>query len=240
MDSFVSLGLLEQNGKIRLQGWTRLVSQAMSLRYMSHDDLPDMKAVIRPSQLEALTEALEWLGLISPALFPPSRIPMPPLPDGPMTPLDIFAYLLSEKLRYAPHERDMVVLSHEVITREKGLGPRAPETVYTSSLITFGGTEGSAMARTVGIPVAIAALNVLDGKVHLRGVVGPTHRSIYEPVLSGLEEAGLGMKETARTIRSGLADTIEKTLIVGEGSRKLEYPLDEDLATNHARMESSL
>lgn len=240
MDSFVSLGLLERNETIWLEGWTSLVSQAMSLRYPSQIDPPDIKEVIRPSQLEALTEALEWLGLAPPTIFSLSRVRMPTLPDGPMTPLDLFAYLLSEKLRYAPHERDMVVLSHEVITREKGLGPRAPETVYTSSLITFGGIEGSAMARTVGIPVAIAALNVLDGKVHLRGVVGPTHRSIYEPVLSGLEEAGLGMKETARTIRSGLADTIEKTLIVGEGSRKMEYALDGDLATNHARMESSL
>ena len=79
-------------------------------------------------------------------------------------------------------------------------------------------------------------MNILDGKVHLRGVAGPTHQSIYEPVCSRLEEVGLGMKEMMLTIWSGPADTTKMAFIGGEGSRKLEYPLDEDLAMSHARM----
>ena len=52
------------------------------------------------------------------------------------------------------------------------------------------------MARTVGLPVALAAAQVLAGKVHVRGVRGPTaEEGIWSSVLSGLEERGLGMRE---------------------------------------------
>jgi hypothetical protein len=87
----------------------------------------------------------------------------------------------------------MVVLSHEIIAQS----PKTKkETVYGSTLIAYGDERETAMARTVGMPVAIAALRVLDGGVKARGVMGPTERSIYESVLEGMEERGLGMQET--------------------------------------------
>jgi alpha-aminoadipic semialdehyde synthase len=104
--------------------------------------------------------------------------------------------LLAFKLRYKPNERDMVILSHEVIAKGQAAG--ALEEVYTSSLITYGTPSASAMARTVGLPVALAALNILDGKVTVRGVMGPSDPSVYGPVLRGLEEVGLGMTESLR------------------------------------------
>jgi len=78
------------------------------------------------------------------------------------------------------------------------------------------------MARTVGLPVAIAALNVLDGRVAIRGVAGPTDSSIYRPVLMGLEEAGLGMKEVITTGKS-----IEGSLV--PGVRVSDDPEEEDV-----------
>jgi len=114
------------------------------------------------------------------------------------------------QLAYKPHERDMVVLSHEIVTQRRGVPEKE---VHTSSLITYGTDRASAMARTVGIPVAIAALNVLDGKIAVRGVRGPTDASIYKPVLHGLEELGLGMTETTRVV--GGQKTLEETLIEG-------------------------
>lgn len=212
MHSFRGIGLLETDQKIQLQNWSTLLQQCLSLRLSTNipykETMSLLNTLIQPGDAEALHHALEWMSLIPPSMigFVPS--PMPPLPTEPMAPLDIFAHLLAYKLRYLPNERDMVILSHEIVARAKG-NSVAPEEVYSSSLITHGTSKASAMARTVGIPVAIAALNVADGKVHMRGVHGPDDRSVYDAVLQGLEEVGLGMTESVSLKR----DTIEKSLI---------------------------
>jgi len=54
------------------------------------------------------------------------------------------------------------------------------------------------MSRCVGLPVAFAALQILNGKVVERGVIGPMHKSIYGSVLKGLSEVGLGVTEKVR------------------------------------------
>ena len=51
------------------------------------------------------------------------------------------------------------------------------------------------MAKTVGLPLAIAAKLYLTGNLHLKGVQIPIHREIYEPVLAELENHGIIFKE---------------------------------------------
>jgi len=172
--------------------------------------------MVPPQHIGILFEALEWLSLVpSPVGSAVLPSPMPPLPAGPMAPLDIFAYLLSHKLKYESHERDMVVLAHEIVAQPSHGGP---EEVFTSSLITYGTPKASAMARTVGLPVAFAALNVVDGKIGLRGVRGPGDVSVYEPVLRGLEEVGLGMVEGRREWKKRL----ERGLVFAKGGEMFE------------------
>ena len=182
-------------------------------------------AVVPGEQHEELFEALEWLGLVSGGRDPDGGCStMPPLPGDPVAPIDVFAWLLAERLKYQSGERDMVVLSHELVAKPNASTMQAQgqdEEVYTSQLITYGTPSASAMARTVGLPVAIAALNVLDGKVGgLRGVCGPMEESAYRPVLRGLEEVGLGMEEKMRVVRYGgrrgdilNLSTVEGTLV---------------------------
>ena len=68
------------------------------------------------------------------------------------------------------------------------------------------------MARTVGLPVAFATRAVLSGKVHTRGVAGPTaDDGIWKGVLEGLERVGLGMREDVRrvpTSSTGIVGTL--------------------------------
>jgi len=221
MQSFKDLGFLEDDSTMYLERWSSFIRQAMELKSgLSTSKFHNSGAESRftdniiASHAEPLHDALEWLSLISPKAVGSVPRNMPPLPPGPMTPLNIFTYLLSYKLRYNPNERDMVVLSHEIIAKR----PNAPEEVHTSSLIAYGDSEATAMARTVGSPVAIAALNILDGKVPLRGVAGPTDPAVYGPVLQGMEELGLGMKETVSYTR----DTLESVLIPSIGQPDLE------------------
>ncbi|KAJ7459741.1 Saccharopine dehydrogenase-domain-containing protein [Mycena latifolia] len=207
MHSFLTIGFLEVDKTIRLEKWTSFIRQSLELKIplLNNPWTTVVKHVLNDEDLDNLHEALEWLSLI-----PSSRAisaPMPPLPSESMSPLDIFAYLLSFKLRYLPHERDMVIISHEVIAFKPG----HREEVHRSSLITYGTPTATAMARTVGLPVATAALTVLDGQVAVRGVVGPTDPTIYNSVLRRLDEVGLGMKETVITT----GKSIEGRLIPG-------------------------
>jgi hypothetical protein len=53
------------------------------------------------------------------------------------------------------------------------------------------------MAKTVGLPLGIAAKQILNGEITARGVVIPVDQSIYEPVLLELEnDFGISFTET--------------------------------------------
>ncbi|HRF18294.1 MAG TPA: saccharopine dehydrogenase C-terminal domain-containing protein, partial [Chitinophagaceae bacterium] len=45
----------------------------------------------------------------------------------------------------------------------------------------------TAMAKTVGLPLGIAAKLILNGKIKMKGLHIPTAKAIYEPVLAELE-----------------------------------------------------
>ena len=128
------------------------------------------------------------------------------MPTTALPALDLFALLLAHKLRYEPHERDTVFLSHELISRSRSTDSSADahEEVHTSSLIVRGTTKHSAMALTVGLPVAFAALRILDGEIHVRGVAGPTADvGLYRSILRDFERVGLGMRESVVRRKEG-------------------------------------
>jgi alpha-aminoadipic semialdehyde synthase len=51
------------------------------------------------------------------------------------------------------------------------------------------------MAKTVSLPAAVSADLILEGKITERGVIMPTSKEIYMPVLKALTDAGLEFKE---------------------------------------------
>ena len=213
MDIFKSIGLLDTEAPFTIKDWPSLVQITLKRKLgvdIGPSDLASVLAAAK-SVIPATTDtyqlqmALECLSLV------PSSSPAPPVPKSSAVPIDHFANLLAQKLRYEPHERDLVILNHEIIAQDMS----GREEVYSSSLITYGGSEASAMARCVGLPVAFAALKVLDGRVSARGVCGPAvEESLWKGVLGGLEEAGLGMKETVRP-KTSTSITVEDTLRAG-------------------------
>ncbi|KAF7314386.1 hypothetical protein MKEN_00911300 [Mycena kentingensis (nom. inval.)] len=191
LESFRVLGFLETGYKVEVAEWQSLLETGLKARGISPSGI---RSVIPDDEdHHNLLDALEWLSLV-PSKKYATKLPPQSLLKAPQTPLDLFTHLLSFKLAYLPGERDMVVLAHEVIASTPG--KPGSEEVHRSSLVAYGDERETAMARTVGLPVVIAAMNMLDGKVSVRGVVGPTDRSVYVPVLEGLEEFGLGMKES--------------------------------------------
>ena len=55
----------------------------------------------------------------------------------------------------------------------------------------------TAMAKTVGLPVAMATLLILNGKITTPGVQLPIRKEVYEPILKELEQYGVIFNETA-------------------------------------------
>ena len=68
--------------------------------------------------------------------------------------------------------------------------------MQSSTLVVKGENSiDTAMAKTVGIPVAIVSRLILNGKIPVKGIHVPVYQSIYEPVLKELKEMGIGFIE---------------------------------------------
>ena len=53
----------------------------------------------------------------------------------------------------------------------------------------------TAMSKTVGLPVAMATLHILNGKITTPGVQIPINKEVYKPILDELKANGIQFKE---------------------------------------------
>lgn len=136
-------------------------------------------------------EKLHWLGLFE----------QTPIFDTPQqqayTPAQILQRLLESKWSLEPGDKDMCVMMHIMEYTLNGKRFRR-----NSSMVAIGADEvHTAMAKTVGLPAAIATEFILSGKINRRGVVVPVTADIYTPILELLAEAhGVQFLETTVAI----------------------------------------
>jgi saccharopine dehydrogenase-like NADP-dependent oxidoreductase len=85
----------------------------------------------------------------------------------------------------------MVVMVHEIQYTLDG------ENNYVKSSLIVKGEDNlhTAMAKTVGLPLGIAAKLILEGNLTEVGLQIPTLPSIYNPVLKELENYGIVFTE---------------------------------------------
>lgn len=112
------------------------------------------------------------------------------------TPARILQYLLEEKLRLEPGDKDRIVMQHQFEYILNGQKKR----IVSSMAYTGEDTVNTAMSITVGLPVGIATKLILQGKVKLTGVHIPIHDEIYKPVLDELENYGIRFLEEQPTL----------------------------------------
>ena len=63
-------------------------------------------------------------------------------------------------------------------------------------MVTIGENQTyTAMAKTVGLPVAIATLKILNGEIKTPGVLRPISKEVYEPILKELKSFGVSFTE---------------------------------------------
>lgn len=111
---------------------------------------------------------------------------------GDCTAAEILQFILEEKLALQPTDKDMVVMMHEIEYVINGDAKK-----ITSTLIVEG-EDGihTAMAKTVGLPLGIAAKLILEGKLTETGLHIPVIPSIYIPVLQELKVHGIKFEES--------------------------------------------
>jgi saccharopine dehydrogenase-like NADP-dependent oxidoreductase len=110
---------------------------------------------------------------------------------------DVLQFVLENKLALKDGEKDMIVMLHEFEYNLNG-----QSSMVNSSLIVIGQDNvRTAMAKTVGLPIGIAAKLILEGKLNVTGLHIPVIPEIYEPVLKELEENGIRFKESSKTLR---------------------------------------
>ncbi|CAN5132078.1 hypothetical protein BH09BAC2_BH09BAC2_20480 [soil metagenome] len=105
---------------------------------------------------------------------------------------DVLQFILEKKLALKEGDKDMIVMLHEI---EYVLND--VKSIIRSSLIVKGEDHiRTAMAKTVGLPMGIAAKLILQNKINLSGLYIPVIPEIYEPVLKELEENGIKFRES--------------------------------------------
>jgi saccharopine dehydrogenase-like NADP-dependent oxidoreductase len=108
----------------------------------------------------------------------------------------LLQYLLERNLAMKTDDKDMIVMLHEI---EYSINKEYKR--VTSSLVIKGtDQEYTAMARTVGLPLAIVAKLILENKINLPGLHIPVLPQIYEPVLKELELNGIKFSEETKEI----------------------------------------
>ena len=107
------------------------------------------------------------------------------------TPAQCLQKILMDKWTLQKDDKDMIVMMHKFGYEYQG------EKRQINSYMRILGDDQTytAMAKTVGLPVAIATLKILNGEIKTPGVQIPITKEVYEPILKELEEYGIQFKE---------------------------------------------
>jgi saccharopine dehydrogenase (NADP+, L-glutamate forming) len=108
------------------------------------------------------------------------------------SPAMILQKLLEKKWLLEPSDKDMIVMQH--LFEYTDINHVSKKS--TSTLVVIGeNSQKTAMAKTVGLPLAMAVRRLIKGEIKLRGVQIPVMPEIYEPILKELEEYGILFEE---------------------------------------------
>jgi saccharopine dehydrogenase (NADP+, L-glutamate forming) len=188
----VDIGFLEDTPNELLQKpvpWREATQAVIGATSSDPDELA--KAILAKATFDSEDEktrilsGLRWFGLFSDE---------PIIPRG--NPLDTLCATLEQKMQYEEGERDFVMLQHK-FEIEHADGSRETR---TSTLAEYGTPGGySAMAKLVGVPCAVATLQVLNGTISDKGVLAPMDMRIVAPLMNELSEK-YGIKLIEKTV----------------------------------------
>ncbi|MEN8787833.1 MAG: saccharopine dehydrogenase C-terminal domain-containing protein [Flavobacteriales bacterium] len=141
-----------------------------------------LRHYLKIEQDDTLWEKLVWLGI-----FEETKVGLKNA-----TPAQILQKILEEKWTLEPEDKDMIVMWHKLIYRNK----QGETKEVHSSMVSIGEDQTyTAMSNTVGLPVGICCKLILDGTIKSTGVDLPISKKYYEPILKELESFNISFVE---------------------------------------------
>lgn len=183
-DMFVQLGMTDDS-------YTLENSEGMSYREFTNLFLPysptDSVELKMRHYLKIDQDDSMWDKLMELHLFDPHK----KLSLKNATPAQVLQRILEESWTLADDDRDMIVMYHKF-----GYELNGQKQQIDSNMVVIGEDRTyTAMAKTVGLPVAMAALLILNQKITSPGVQIPTGKETYDPILRELQDHGIHFKE---------------------------------------------
>ncbi len=181
---FIQLGMTEDT-------YIMENSETMSYREFTNSFLPyhptDSVELKLRHILKIDQDDIQWDKLVELDLFDDKKIVG--LRDA--TPAQILEKILSDKWTLGADDKDMIVMYHKI-----GYEIDGKKEQIDATMVCIGDDQTyTAMAKTVGLPVAMAALQILNGNITTPGVQLPLNREVYLPILKELEGFGVVFNE---------------------------------------------
>lgn len=182
-DVFVKLGMTDDS--YQLEGAEHMTHRQFINTFLAYNpnDSVELKLMhyLSIPQDSDLMDKLKWLGLFDDT----------PLGLKRATPAQALQHILELKWSLDEGDKDMIVMYHKF-----GYELNGKKHMLESSMVSKGVNRlHTAMARTVGLPVGIAAKHILLGNITEPGVQIPISKEIYTPMLQELEENGIVFNE---------------------------------------------
>jgi saccharopine dehydrogenase-like NADP-dependent oxidoreductase len=181
---FVQLGMTDDS-------YTMENSETMTYREFTNSFLPyhptDSVEIKLRLSLKIDQDDIKWDKLLELDFFNPNK--MVGLKNA--TPAQILEKILTDSWTLEEHDKDMIVMYHKF-----GYEIDGKQKQIDSTMVCLGDDQTyTAMAKTVGLPVAMATLQILNGNIKTPGVQLPINREVYLPILKELEEYGVIFNE---------------------------------------------
>ena len=183
-DGLVKIGLTDDTFKMtNLKGLS--YRDFLFSFFAEKEELNDREQVAELVQTEPgseIMERFEWLDLLSHE----KKIELETA-----SPAEVLLSILAPKWKFEKNDIDMVVMQHQFEFEMEGKAKR-----ITATMVVRGRDNvDSAIARTVGLPAAMSARMVLEGRIPQTGVHMPNFKEIYLPVLKELKRYGITFDE---------------------------------------------
>ncbi len=181
---FVQLGMTDDS-------YTIENSEHMSYRdfvnlFLAYSPSDSVELKLR-SYLKIDQDDLIWEKLVELDIFNPNK----KIGLKNATPAQMLQRILENSWTLQENDKDMIVMQHLF-----GYELNGKKHQIESSLVVLGENQTyTAMAKTVGLPVAIAAIKILKKEITTPGVLLPISKEVYEPILKELEKCDIKFTE---------------------------------------------
>ena len=181
---FVQLGMTDDSYK--LEGSENMTNREFINSFLAYHPTDSVELKLR-HYLKIDQDDILWSKLEELDIFNSSKL----IGIKNATPAQMLQKILMDSWTLKPDDKDMIVMYHKF-----GYELNGKQEQIDSQLVVLGDDQDyTAMAKTVGLPVAIASLKILNNEITKKGVIIPIDKEVYAPILSELKDFGIVFKE---------------------------------------------